>query len=326
MKHKTVVCGGTFDLFHRGHESFLTQVFIQADKVIIGLTSDLYTNKFKEGISETLKTRKNNLLRFLSSKNFQDRAEIVAINDIYGPLLDKKTEADVIAVTPQTKRAATGINKERENLGLKPLRILVLGMDLAQDGGLISSTRIRNGEIDRKGRLYINPDWRRKTLILPESLRGGLHKPFGKLINDPPNDIEPNKTVTIGDITTQKFNNNKIEQFISVIDFTVKRQRIFNKLLELGFPNNLEVIKVNNLPGQISWNLFQALIDSFKDKKRKIILVNGEEDLAVLPAILSAPLGYKIYYGQPGEGLVEIEVTEEIKEKAFNLANKFNLS
>ena len=47
-----------------------------------------------------------------------------------------------------------------------------------------------------------------------------------------------------------------------------------------------------------------------------LILVDGEEDLAVIPLILAAPFGVFILYGQPGEGVVVCEVTPAAKEKA----------
>ena len=43
------------------------------------------------------------------------------------------------------------------------------------------------------------------------------------------------------------------------------------------------------------------------------IIVDGEEDLATLPAILYAPLGSAVVYGQPNEGSVLVDVTPEKK-------------
>jgi uncharacterized protein (UPF0218 family) len=54
-----------------------------------------------------------------------------------------------------------------------------------------------------------------------------------------------------------------------------------------------------------------------------ILKIIGEEDLAVLPLILAAPLDTIIYYGQPNKGLVKILVSEENKERAYNILLKF---
>jgi hypothetical protein len=59
-----------------------------------------------------------------------------------------------------------------------------------------------------------------------------------------------------------------------------------------------------------------------KDIERSLrtrIIVNGEEDLAVIPAVIEAPLGTAIVYGQPSEGMVIIVTTREKKEKAKRL-------
>jgi uncharacterized protein (UPF0218 family) len=43
-----------------------------------------------------------------------------------------------------------------------------------------------------------------------------------------------------------------------------------------------------------------------------------------LPVLLIAPLGFNIFYGQPNEGLVRILVTEENKEKVYQLTESFD--
>ena len=61
----------------------------------------------------------------------------------------------------------------------------------------------------------------------------------------------------------------------------------------------------------------------FSIGNKVVIKVNGEEDMAVIPVVLASPLGYEIYYGQPGKGVVKIIVTEKIKGEIKNLISKF---
>ena len=53
------------------------------------------------------------------------------------------------------------------------------------------------------------------------------------------------------------------------------------------------------------------------------IKIQGEEDLLALPAILLAPLGSVVIYGQKDLGVVVVEVTEEKKEEVKKIINLF---
>ena len=52
--------------------------------------------------------------------------------------------------------------------------------------------------------------------------------------------------------------------------------------------------------------------------------VDGEEDLATLPAILIAPEGASVVYGQPGEGMVLVQVGREATERARDLLTRMD--
>ena len=49
------------------------------------------------------------------------------------------------------------------------------------------------------------------------------------------------------------------------------------------------------------------------------LTVNGEEDLLVLPVCIHAPKNSVVLYGQPNKGLVLVEITAEIRNKAQTL-------
>lgn len=331
-KYDLIVCGGTFDLLHKGHKKFLQDILNLSEKILLGITSDLYVSNFKSDPSassgqeqiDKFEIRKKAVLDFLESIGSKDRVKIVSINQAYEPLLTSEFSPKAIAVTAQTEKTANEINQKRKALGLPPLEIEVIEMEKAQDGGLISSTRIRNGEINRDGKLYVRSDWLSKNLILPQSLRPFLHKPFGKVLDSVPPGLDGDKAITIGDVTTQKFNEKKVGQFLSFVDFKIQRKKKFDKLSQLGFADDIKTIKVENPHGSITAGLFKAVESAFETGEKQVILVDGEEDLSFLPAMLLAPLGFSVYYGQPNEGLVEVLVTEGNKEKVFELVNKFD--
>ena len=151
MKKYTKVClGGTFDRIHIGHERLLKIAFEVGEEVIIGLTSD---TKAKRGrVNEKLSSFKNrytNLETFLTKK-FDNIFSIVKLNDDWGPgALDE--DLDAIIVSEETEKVASELNKKRALKGLNPLDIVTVSLILDKKGEKISSTRIRNSEIDREG-------------------------------------------------------------------------------------------------------------------------------------------------------------------------------
>ena len=151
MKKYTKVClGGTFDRIHIGHEKLLKIAFEVGDEVIIGLTSDTKAKKGRgnEKLS-SFKNRYTNLETFLIKK-FDNNFSIVKLNDDWGPgALDE--DLDAIIVSEETEKVASELNKKRALEGLNPLDIVTVSLILDKKGEKISSTRIRNSEIDREG-------------------------------------------------------------------------------------------------------------------------------------------------------------------------------
>ena len=117
--------------------------------VFIGITSG-ELNKSKKNI-KSLEERIKNLKQYLSEEGFLNRAIIQPITDKYGPSIDR--EFDAIVISPETKMTAEDLNRQRAHKGKKPLKIIEIPFILADDGLPISSSRIRNKEIDSNGRI-----------------------------------------------------------------------------------------------------------------------------------------------------------------------------
>ena len=151
MKKFSKVClGGTFDQIHLGHKSLLEMAFSTSDEVIIGLTSDIRANLGRVNqVLHTYEERYINLNDFLT-KTFSEKYSIVKLNDVWGPgIFDKDLEA--IIVSEETNDVAIEMNKNRKLKNLGELEVITVPLILAQDGKKISSTRIRNNEIDLDG-------------------------------------------------------------------------------------------------------------------------------------------------------------------------------
>ena len=132
-KYNRVAVGGTFDKFHYGHRSLIAKAFEIGKSVEIGVTSNAFAG-LKEGDIDPC--------------DFH----ISRLDDAYGPTV-VDPDFDAIVVSEETEPNALKINDIRVEKGMKPLDIVVVKFVLADDGIPISSTRIRKGEINKKGEL-----------------------------------------------------------------------------------------------------------------------------------------------------------------------------
>jgi pantetheine-phosphate adenylyltransferase len=155
---RKVAVGGTFDELHRGHKVLLMKAFEIGARVLIGLCSDEFAKKLGKPHKTALYAeRLKELETFLTTLGVFEKAEIIPLNDPFGPTVtDKCIEA--LVVSEETAMNATKINEQRKKVGLTPLRIVSINMVPAENCAPISTTRIRTGEIDHEGRLLKRPD------------------------------------------------------------------------------------------------------------------------------------------------------------------------
>jgi pantetheine-phosphate adenylyltransferase len=152
-KFKEVAVGGTFDQLHRGHKMLLLKAFEVGQRVQIGLTSDDFVSRMgKPHLTASYKERLKELRTFLRSLGLLEKAEIIPINDPYGTASSKKS-LDALVVSDETQDTALRINKKRIASNLPSLKIVAINMVPSQNCDPISTTRIREGKIDREGRL-----------------------------------------------------------------------------------------------------------------------------------------------------------------------------
>lgn len=328
-KYNHAILGGTFDHFHLGHKHFIDSALGAAQKITIGVTtSKLHRNKFLPWSIENYETREKALIAYLQTKNCQDRVTIIPLNDIYGPALREKN-LDAIFVTEAGVNNANIINQERVKLNFPELQIVVVYFIKGDDGKVISSKRIRAGEIDREGHAYMKifadskNSHQRRAWILTDKLRGEVkNTPSGKLIqtdNDYKNAISGKFVIAVGDIVTKRLLEQGGQADVSIIDFKSERRHVRKIFVK-------PTVETENNPGTINRNAVLTLREALNKAlsgSRQVIKVIGEEDLLALPATLLAPLGSIVLYGMPDKGAIVVEVTEEKKAEVVNLVRKF---
>ncbi|MGI0005996.1 MAG: phosphopantetheine adenylyltransferase [Nitrososphaera sp.] len=149
-RFRVVATGGTFDEIHAGHIALLAKAFEIGRHVIIGVTSDQFVKHKK--LNHPFEERAASLKKIIKQEFGDVDYEIAKLDSEFGPAV---TTGDVGALVASAETAAKGsrLNEVRAESGLAPVEVVTVDLVKAEDGKPISSTRIRAGEIDWRGRL-----------------------------------------------------------------------------------------------------------------------------------------------------------------------------
>ena len=148
----TVSLGGTFDIIHKGHLALLSKAFTISSHAIIGLTADEFVAKMDKKVINNYSKRFESLTSTIQ-QNFPDSSFTISkLENDFGPaVIEGKVEA--LVVSEETSNKGEILNKLRQKRNLPLVEIVIVPMVLAEDGGKISSSRIKNSEIDSEGKL-----------------------------------------------------------------------------------------------------------------------------------------------------------------------------
>jgi uncharacterized protein (UPF0218 family) len=159
-------------------------------------------------------------------------------------------------------------------------------------------------------------------LLLPDELRSLLKEPLGKLYPGDGLDCikamerelgRAKKLVAVGDMTAFYLLKAGIVPDLLIVDNKTKRMPVSDQVIEKLDHKSYKMVQVQNPAATLSKDLMDQIQTSLQGEEKIKIIVEGEEDLATLPAILYAPLGSTVVYGQPNEGSVLVDVTAEKK-------------
>ena len=145
-----VAMGGTFDIIHKGHLTLLAKAFSISSNVIIGLTSDELAEKRGKKTLNDYKKRFETLANIIKTNFPNHLFQISKLDDDFGPaVLEENVQA--LVVSDETGNQGEILNQLRKEKNLTPVKIVIVPMVLAHDGNRISTTRIKNSEIDIDG-------------------------------------------------------------------------------------------------------------------------------------------------------------------------------
>jgi uncharacterized protein (UPF0218 family) len=159
-------------------------------------------------------------------------------------------------------------------------------------------------------------------LRLPESLRRELREPLGPVHQDVSSVPRDAPVVAVGDIVTYHLSQAGRHPSVAVIDRRTQREAVDPAVEAALLEDERRQVTVDNPAGTITASLVAALVDAIDDPEPVVIVVTGEEDLAVLPAVFAAPDDACVLYGQPDEGMVQVTVDADARETARDLLSR----
>ena len=159
------------------------------------------------------------------------------------------------------------------------------------------------------------------TYVLTARLRKTLSRPLGVLVAGNEDECNrtlkqiiaeenPTKVILVGDTVSRNAAQKGIRADLMIIDNLEKRAKAKTYAFE---PKRR--IKTRNLPGMIEAQACETVEQAVLGGS-DLIEVDGEEDLLAIVAVQTSPLGSLVVYGQPGEGIVLVRVSEAKKVEA----------
>ncbi|MEM1586534.1 MAG: GTP-dependent dephospho-CoA kinase family protein [Candidatus Bathyarchaeia archaeon] len=164
--------------------------------------------------------------------------------------------------------------------------------------------------------------------VLTPGLRDYLKKPIGLLIKGQTRDVleaiskiikdnKPSKIIAVGDIISRSL----LEGGLRVDVFIVDNRSMRKPIEPINYGAN-KILRLSNPAGTITKASWQVIREAINSNGPAEVLVDGEEDLLTIVAVLLAPDNSIVMYGQPGEGAVIINVNKKAKEKMYEIIGR----
>jgi uncharacterized protein (UPF0218 family) len=166
------------------------------------------------------------------------------------------------------------------------------------------------------------------VLELQAALRSELKTPLGPVYTDTQRLLTDagRPLIAVGDVVTHHIIKAGETPALAMIDERTERSAVSTEIAETinTFEGFDAVEEVSNPAATLSADLLAALRAALEREGSTLLDVDGEEDLAALPAVLIAPEGASVVYGQPGEGMVLTTVDTETQKRCRDILSRMN--
>jgi uncharacterized protein (UPF0218 family) len=170
-----------------------------------------------------------------------------------------------------------------------------------------------------------------KTYRLTDELRARLKHPIGTLIVGSSEETvsrlsvlmkteKPARIIAVGDFLSSEMARHGIQADVYILDNKIMRKPI--KPIDI---KTEEVLHVGNPASTITHRAWETVCIAVKSTSIIKIIVDGEEDLLALPAIICAPATSFVIYGQPHKGIVLVRVSENKRREIKTLLEGMTL-
>lgn len=158
-----------------------------------------------------------------------------------------------------------------------------------------------------------------KIRRLTPTQREQLKSPLGLLIRGTPDETmkkleelmekeKPSRIISVGDVVSESMTKHGFSPQVMIVDNRVMREPIAPIFLEAD-----QTLHLKNPPGTLTDQAWSIIQEALRQAQRTKVVIDGEEDLLTLVAVLCAPEKSLVVYGQPHEGIVVVKVTEQTK-------------
>ncbi|HVP26619.1 MAG TPA: DUF359 domain-containing protein [Candidatus Bathyarchaeia archaeon] len=142
-------------------------------------------------------------------------------------------------------------------------------------------------------------------------------KRFKKMVDEE----KPLFVISVGDTVSKNLARSHVFPRLAIVDNKCMRRTVQE-------PTQLiteKIIHAKNPQATITTEAIEAIQEALKSDTHTTIVVDGEEDLLTLVAVLYAPNGSFVLYGQPYEGIVVVKVRSEKKAEIAELLKQMEI-